>query len=115
MIRATVFCTDEDAAKDFFLEKMGFLLRSRLEEPETGDDRLLLEFNGTQIEVVCGKNSSAVGEQKVTIAANNSERIRRRLEKEGIPVSEYSLDPYTNLRTFSIQGPDNIKIIFIEE
>ena len=115
MIRATVFCTDEDAAKDFFLEKMGFLLRSRLEEPETGDDRLLLEFNGTQIEVVCGKNASAVGEQKVTIAANNSERIRTSLVKEGIPVSEYSLDPYTNLRTFSIQGPDNIRIIFIEE
>ena len=115
MIRSTVYCSDEDAAKDFFLDKMGFLMRSRIEEPETGDDRLLLEFNGTQIEVICGKDPDTIEEQSVTIAANNSERIRRRLEKYGIPVSEYRPDPYTDLRTFSIQAPDDIKIIFIEE
>ena len=115
LIRSTVFCSDEAAALDFFVDKLGFLLRTKETDPDTGKESLLLEFNKTQIEVECGHDTSSSRVQTITIAANNSERIRKRLEKEGISVSDYSLDVYTGLRTFSIDAPDNIRIVFIEE
>ena len=115
LIRSTVFCSDENAALDFFVDKLGFLLRTKEIDPDTGTESLLLEFNGTQIEVECGHDTSLSRVQTITIAANNSERIRKRLEKAGITVSDYKLDVYTGLRTFSIDATDNIRIVFIEE
>ena len=115
LIRSTVFCSDEDAAIDFFVNKLGFRMRTKKIDPDTRFESLLLEFNKTQIEVECGHKDIPAGVQTITIAANNSERIRKRLEKAGIPVSDYSLDVYTDLRTFSIDAPDNIRIVFIEE
>ena len=115
LIRSTVFCSNEDAALDFFVNKLGFRMRTKKIDPDTDLESLLLEFNKTQIEVECGHKNIPSGVQSITIAANNSERIRKRLEKAGIPVSDYGLDVYTELRTFSIEAPDNIRITFIEE
>ena len=126
VVRSTIYCTDEKTATDFFVTRMGLLMRKKIADATSKESRMLLYCNKTQIEVICGSPADAAkGEaagpagglpaQTVTIAANNSERIRKRLLENGVEVSGYALDPYTNLRTFSVAGPDNITLTFIEE
>ena len=115
VVRATLYCTDMAAAEEFFLHKLGFLLHKKITDLATGQSKMLLYCNDTQIEIVCLPPGSEPSAQDVTIAFNNNDRIRSRLIEQGIPVSEYALDPYTNLRTFRVEAPDNIAITFIEE
>lgn len=113
MTRSTVYTCDEEGTKNFLGEQLGFFLYS--EKRDESGTRLLYECKGTEIEVICLPKGSAIPLQQITIAANNSERIRNRLEKYDIPVSEYALDEYTGLRTFSIESPDGLRVTFIEE
>ena len=113
MMRATVYTTDIEGTRKFFSEDLGFFLFH--EQTDDKETRLLYECGGTQVEIIPAAKGTAVPAQQITIAANNSERIRKRLEESEIPVSEYALDPYTGLRTFSIESPEGVKITFIEE
>ena len=113
MMRATVYTTDIEGTRKFFSEDLGFFLFH--EQTDDKETRLLYECGGTQVEIIPSAKGTAVPAQQITIAANNSERIRKRLEESEIPVSEYALDPYTGLRTFSIESPEGVKITFIEE
>ena len=114
VVRATLYCTDMAAAEDFFVKKLGFLVHKKITDLATGHTKMLLYCNDTQIEIVL-RPGDPLPAQDVTIAFNNNDRIRARLLENDIPVSEYALDPYTNLRTFRVNAPDNITITFIEE
>ena len=97
-----------------FMDKI-HMMRATVYTTDIEGTRLLYECGGTQVEIIPAAKGTAVPAQQITIAANNSERIRKRLEESEIPVSEYALDPYTGLRTFSIESPEGVKITFIEE
>jgi glycopeptide antibiotics resistance protein len=113
MTRSTVYTCDEEGTRSFLGDQLGFFLYD--EKKDENGTRLLYECKGTEIEVICLPKGSKIPAQQITIAANNSERIRRRLEKYEIQVSEYAEDEYTGLRTFSIESPDGLRVVFIEE
>ena len=113
--RATVCCNDQKAVTDFLMNDLGFYLRKTITATDTWNLRLLLQCGKTDIEVICLKKPMELPPQRITIAANNSEHIRDNLIKKGIPVSGYEGDALTGLRTFSVEGPEQITIMFIEE
>ncbi len=113
LTRCTVFVSDQQAAREFYGEKLGFRLKKEVQEEEiTG---LLYEFGRTQIEVRCSSRYRKLPVQNVTIACNYSEYLKQNLKKHDIPVSEYQADIYTGLRTFSFEAPGNTTIVIIEE
>ncbi|MBQ6479039.1 MAG: VanZ family protein [Erysipelotrichaceae bacterium] len=111
--RTTLFASDSETVRNFFGDRLGFYLRKTVEgEKEIG---YLYEFGKTQLEIRCSRNYKKLPQQNLTIACNNSEYLKQRLEKHQIPVSVYQEDPYTGLRTFCFEGPDQIKVTIIEE
>ena len=113
LIRTTVFAKDKDAVLDFFDVKLGMYRRSSSEEGK--ESSYLFELGTNQIELKCSPSYVKLPSQNVTLACNNSEKIKKRIEKCGLEVSGYSADPYTGLRTFSVPGPGNITVTIIEE
>ena len=87
----------------------------RLEDKPGNSVYYLFELGKTQIEIRCIKSLPSVPLQEVTIACNNSERLKKRLDSQGIKTTEYKADPYTGLRAFSFGAPDGVKITMIEE
>ncbi|MBQ3384139.1 MAG: VanZ family protein [Erysipelotrichaceae bacterium] len=115
VVRTTLLGTDSNNIFDFYVTKLGFRLKKTVQNEKTGDISYLLEFGKTQIEIRCIKSLSLIPLQTVTIACNNSERLKDRLKKHGIPTGGYKADPYTGLRTFNFYGPDGVCITIIEE
>ena len=113
MMRTTIYTCDEESTRHFFSDQLGFFLYN--EHQEGNSTHLLYECNRTQIEVIVLPKGTPLPPQQITIAANNSEKIRKKLIEEEIEVSEYSLDPYTGLRTFSVSNEEGIRITFMEE
>ena len=112
--RATVFAKDRNEVMDFFMSRLGMYLEDTETDAE-GNVSLLFYFGKNQIEVRCPKKELSLPAQTITIACNNSEYMKRRLEKQGVKVSDYKADIYSGLRTFEIYGPDNMTITIIEE
>jgi hypothetical protein len=113
MMRTTIYTCDEESTRHFFSDQLGFFLYN--EHQEGNSMHLLYECSRTQIEVIVLPKGTPLPPQQITIAANNSEKIRKKLIEEEIEVSEYSLDPYTGLRTFSVSNEEGIRITFMEE
>ncbi len=113
--RTTVYCNQDSPVPDFLMTALGFQEIERYTDAETGNEKILLECNKTGIELIVLKNAMELPEQKITIAANNSERIRWRLEEQRFELTDYEADPYTGLRTFSLTCPGNLTIMYIEE
>ena len=115
VVRTTILGTDSHNIFDFYVTKLGFRLKKTVSNDRTGDISYLLEFGKTQIEIRCIKSLTMIPLQTITIACNNSERLKERLKKHGIPTGGYQADPYTGLRTFNFYGPDGVCITIIEE
>ena len=115
VVRTTLMGTDSNAIFDFYVTKLGFRLLKTVKDENTGDLSYLLEFGKTQIEIRCIHDLTVIPLQTVTIACNNSERLKERLEQYNISTGSYQSDPYTGLRTFSFHGPDGVSITIIEE
>lgn len=115
VVRTTLLGTDSNNIFDFYVTKLGFRLKKTVKNEKTGDVSYLLEFGKTQIEIKCIKNLTLIPLQTVTIACNNSEKLKEQLKKHGIPTSAYNADPFTGLRTFNFYGPDGVCITIIEE
>lgn len=111
-LRTTVYTSDEEAARSFFSEKLGFFLLK--ESGEEKDRKLLYECGNTQIEIICLPKGTVLPEQKIMLSANNSGMIRRRLKKHEIPVSEYRTDEYSGRRMFSVESPEGISVEILE-
>ena len=93
VVRTTLLGTDSNNIFDFYVTKLGFRLKKTVQNEKTGDISYLLEFGKTQIEIRCIKSLSLIPLQTVTIACNNSERLKDRLKKHGIPTGGYKADP----------------------
>ena len=111
--RTTLYARDKKEVFDFYENKLGFRLKRAVASGEDMD--YLFEFGKDQIEVRCRKDYKEELCQEVTIACNNSEYMKKKLERFDIHTSEYKADPYTDLRTFSFDAPGNTKITIIEE
>ena len=113
--RVRAFAKHDTEVLDWFVTRMGMYLRRTLRDEEHGRVYFLFEFGKNQLEIICDPSGRVPAGQTVTLACNNSEYLKKRLENFGIPVSDYTADSYTGLRTFSFTAPDNIQIIIIEE
>ncbi|MBR0385196.1 MAG: VanZ family protein [Erysipelotrichaceae bacterium] len=112
-VRVTVYSHDLSEALEFYGNKMG--LRLIGESDNDGESGLLYELSKTQIEIREVSKRRKLQPQVITIACNNSEYLKKNLEKHQIPTSEYMADSYTGLRTFSFEAPDETTIVIIEE
>ncbi|MCR5794427.1 MAG: VanZ family protein [Solobacterium sp.] len=111
-MRTTVYTSDEESVRDFFNEKLGFFLLKEI--GEGAGKSLLYECGSTQIEIVTLPKGTALPPQKIMLSANNSSRMRKRLEKHGIPVSEYTVDDYSGRRKFEVESPEGLLIEILE-
>ena len=115
LIRSTLQGTSSEEVLDFYVTKLGMYLTRTLYDSKNNTTSYLFEYGKSQLEVVCRPELKNLPEQSITIACNNHERLKKRLSQHGIDTSDYASDPYTELRTFSIKGPDNVIITIIEE
>ena len=72
-------------------------------------------MGGLQVEIHCSNQQESLPEQTLTLSVHRLSPVLRRLEANGIPVSEISQDPYTALRRVRISGPDGVRIIILEK
>lgn len=114
VLRITLFATDQKEVFDFYGKKLGFRLKKLIPRGENDGD-YLFDFGRNQIEIKCSDEYRDLLPQRITIACNNSEYLKKNLEKHGIQTSGYMADPYSGLRTFSFEGPDKTEITIIEE
>ncbi|MBQ4251871.1 MAG: VanZ family protein [Erysipelotrichaceae bacterium] len=115
LTRSTVFANDSQEILDYYVTVLGMYLRSTIYDKDTEETRYLLEYGRNQMEVRCSKSYSNLPEQSITLACNNSEYLKRRLDSHGVNTSEYVPDPFTGLRTYQFKAPANVTITIIEE
>ena len=113
--RATVYGEEGEPLLDFYASKLGMRLASVIENKDAKETDYLFEFGKNQVEIKCLEEEKIPSKQNLTIACNRSEYLRKKLIKQGLEVSDYAADPYTGLRTFNIQGPDNVTVTVIEK
>lgn len=109
--RATLFTSDWDVVRDYYIEKLGFRFAGRhLGDSETGS--MLLRLGGMSVEI---RYLSTVDfPQRLYISAENLDALKKRLDKAQIPVSDFLEDFYTQRRKLEVSAPDNTTIIFTE-
>ena len=111
--RTTLFGRNSKEVYDFYVEKLGFRLKRLI--PDGEDAYYLFEFGNDQFEVRCSPEYKVLPPQELTIACNNSEHLKKRLDQNGVKTSDYKADAYTDLRTCSFADPDDTMITIIEE
>lgn len=109
--RATLFTSDWDTIRNYYVDKLGFRPTGRQGDNEV-TSAMLLRLGGMSVEV--RPLPAVTFPQQLYITADNLDSLKKRLEKSGIPVSGFLADPYTNRRTVQVEAPDNTTIIFIE-
>ena len=114
VLRITLLASDKDEVFSFYEEKLGLRLK-KLVFVDEKNSYYLFEIGKNQIEIHCSPDFKDIHDQNVTIACNNSEYLKKNLEKHGIATGDYQTDPYTGLRIFSFIGPDRTSITIIEE
>ncbi len=114
--RVSLNGTDPMAVREFYEKKLGMYPSEIFRDPEGREKGILFEFGRNQLAIrIVPSPEGGLPEQGITIACNNSERLKKSLEYHGIETGSYEPDPYTGLRTFSFRGPDNAVITIIEE
>lgn len=109
--RATLFTSDWDNIRSFYVDRLGFRPAGRQGEGDI-TDAMLLRLGGMSVEV--RPLPAVTFPQQLFITADNLDGLKKHLEKADIAVSGFLADPYTNRRTVQITAPDNTTIIFIE-
>ncbi len=113
--RTTILATDETAIWDFYIDKLGFRIVRQLVPLDSDETQFLLEMGSSQIEIRCLNCDETLPQQYLTITATHLEKIKKRLQENGIQTGPFEQDPYTNLRCISFFGPDDIRITVIEQ
>lgn len=109
--RATLFTTDWDNVRGYYVDRLGFRPEGRhLGDSDTSS--MLLRLGGMSVEVRCLPIVDFP--QRLYINADNLDRLKKQLEKAQIPVSDFLSDYYTQRRKLEIPAPDNTTIIFTE-
>ena len=113
--RTFLRATDEASIQDFFVGKLGFRVVGKL-IPEDRDGAVyLMELGNCQVEILCADEEADMGPQNLIIAVKKPDKVRRRLEKNGIDTSPYLQDPFTGLNSFMFEAPDNVKVIILAQ
>lgn len=109
--RMTVYTSDFWSTSEFYIDKLGFRPDDTQGDAENVTSGLV-ELGEISVELIPLKEVNFA--QQLVITVENLNKIKKRLEKAGIPVSDFSLDSYTDHRKIEITAPDNTTIIFTE-
>ena len=112
--RVTIYAHDKEEIREFYEDKLGFRKKAMIVQSEDETD-YLFDFGKNQVEVRCSPAYKDLPLQNIVLACNNSEYLKKELEKQGISCSKYEEDPYTHLRIFNFMGPDEVYFTIIEE
>lgn len=112
--RITIPATQEEIIYSFFVETLGFRLRGQHVDQTSEKSTLLLELGGLMVEFLCSNKQEELPVRTIVLSSERLDRVRKRLESRGIRVSDYETDSYSKHRSMSIDGPDKLRIVFIE-
>ena len=112
--RTTLRASDEEAVWDFYVMKLGFRLVKQTVPLDSPGTDMLLQLGKLQVEVQCDNTEETLPPQKLTLSVRRLSPVIRRLESNGISVSEITQDRYSGLRCVSLSGPDGVAIEIIE-
>ena len=113
--RVTLRGSDPAQIEDFFVEQLGFLLRSRIPLNSEGEASFLFQLGRLQVEVRCRIGAVIEEDQVLTLTTSRMALIRKWLIAEGIEPKPYREEPFTALRTMEFTGPDRIHVRLMEE
>lgn len=113
--RSLLHATDESMIWDFYVMKLGFrVIRQLVPEDDPGTS-FLLQLGSSQVEICCSNREEILPKQYLFISAGSLERVRKRLEENGISVSPFREDPYTKKDCMSFDAPDGVTVIILSE
>ena len=113
--RSLLFATDESVIWDFYVMKLGFrVIRQLVPEDDPGTS-FLLALGSSQVEIRCSNRDELLPKQYLYITAGRLNRVRKRLEDNGIEVSPFTEDPYTKADCMSFEAPDNVTVVILSE
>ncbi|MCR4667991.1 MAG: VanZ family protein [Clostridia bacterium] len=113
--RTVLFATHEEVIWDFYVMKLGFRVVRQLVPLDSPGTSLLLELGTSQVEIRCSNMDGELPEQEFIITSARLNKVRKRLQENGISVGPSYADPYTGKECLSFDGPDNTKVIIIGE
>ncbi|MBO4819381.1 MAG: VanZ family protein [Firmicutes bacterium] len=111
--RTVLRATDESKIYDFYVTKLGFRgLKQLIPEDDPGTS-FLFELGSFQVEIRCSNKEEQLPEQNLVITASKLDKVKKRLEENGIETGPFEADPYTDLERFSFKAPDNVTVTVI--
>lgn len=113
----TISVKDLDASQNFYQEIVGLPLNARFAAgPET--EIAFLGGEGTTVELICNKGVEAAAIDKGISLGFSVPSLEEKivfLKERGITLESEILSPNPNMRFFFIQGPDGLRIQFVEQ
>lgn len=107
--------TDETHIWDFYVRKLGFLVRKQLVPEDLDGTVFPLEMGHLHVEILCSNTEEKLEEQTLIISVTKPDKVRKRLENNGITVGPYDQDPLTGLNRFQFDAPDGVKIVILAQ
>ena len=113
--RTFLQATDETSVWEFYVKKLGFRVVKQLVPEDKEGTVFLLEMGNYQLEILCYNTAEILGEQHLILSAKRPEKVRKRLENNGISVSPYDQDPFSGQSVFRFDAPDGVKVIVLAQ
>ena len=112
--RIFLTASSEEEVYSYYIDKLGFRLRGLKFSLESQESIMLISLGSVFIEINCRNESGEIYPQTISIKSKKIEKVRKKLIKNGIEVSDYQEDIFTHRRTMRINAPDNVTIIISE-
>ena len=109
--RVTLFTEDLGDTSDFYTRVLGF---RQADTQRTGENKFPAFLQLGELSLELRVLEKVDFNQQLVIWSENLDRVRKRLEKAGIPVSDFALDACTGHRKLEITAPDDTVIVFTE-
>ena len=112
-----IIASDYEAAKEFYVEKLGLPLVREVYRQQRGDYILTLQMEGCEIELFIMPhppervtNPEARGLRHLAFRVEDMEAAVAELNGKGIETEPIRMDPYTNRRMTFFRDPDGLPL-----
>lgn len=112
-----VICSDYAKAKDFYIDKLGFVLEKEFYRPASNDYLRMLRLGETVIELFIRpdaparvNNPEAMGLRHLAFRVEDIEPVVAWLNKNGIETEPVREDPYNGGRFTFFKDPDGLPL-----
>ena len=74
---------------------------------------LRIYLGSSQVEIRCSNKQEDLQKQYLAISVTKPEKVKKRLEENGIKAGHIEADPYTGVESFSFEAPDNVTVTIL--